>query len=163
MISSLSLLASLASAPVEASPMEKEHFSVVVPAEVNLVGLAFGVHPELLWRPFSPDGSFHLRAAVGFGAGPEMVILPISIGARQIFFPTRMIRPGLGMGLQTPNFFPYGHDLVFRVDTYFETTLDVRVRDDIRIHMAMSPEFGGIYGGFGLGMAARVGVQVELP
>ena len=51
--------------------------SAVVPAEVHLVG--FGVHPELLWRPFSPDGSFSGRCRVG--VGPELIILPISIGA----------------------------------------------------------------------------------
>ena len=46
------------------------------------------------------------------------------------------------------------------VDTYSETTLDVRVREDIRT-MAMSPEFGGVTA---LGLhGSPCGVQVELP
>ena len=163
MISTLSLLASLASAPVEASPLDAEHFSVAVPAEINLVGLTFGAHPEVLWRPFNPDGAFQLRGSVGLGVGPEMVVFPVSIGARQLFFPTRMIRPGLGMGIQLPNFLPRGHDFVFRVDSYFEASVDVRIREGMRLGFAMSPQFGGIYGGFGLGMSARLGLEMELP
>ena len=163
MISTLSLLASLASAPAEASAFDTDRFSVTLPAEVNLVGLTFGAHPEVMWRPFSPDGSFQVRGAVGLGVGPEMTVFPVSLGLRQVFFPTRAVRPGLGMGVQLPNFLPRGHSFVFRVDTYMEASVDVRVNDTTRITAAMSPQFGGIYGGFGLGMSARVGVQMTLP
>ena len=163
MISTLSLLASLATAPAEASALDADRFSVGLPAEVNLVGLTFGAHPEVLWSPFSPDGSFQVRGSMGLGIGPEMVVVPVSLGLHQVLFPTRKVRPGLGMELQMPNFFPSGHDFIFRVDTYMEASLDVRVSDTIRVKAAMSPQFGGIVGGFGLGMSARVGVQMDLP
>ncbi len=162
MISTLSLIASLAAGPAVASPLSTEHFSVVIPAEVDLVGLAFGLHPEVLWRPFDPDGMVHLRASVGAMVGPELVLVPASLGVRQVFLPTRAVRPGLGFGLQVQNFFPYGHDRVTRIDQYLELTLDVRIREGWRVAFELSPEFGWV-GGFGLGMAARVGLHVDLP
>ena len=43
-----------------------------------------------------------------------------------------------------------------------ELTLDARVAEGWRVGMQLSPEFGMV-GGFGLGMAARLGVQKDLP
>ena len=162
MISTLSLLASLAAAPAVASPLEAEHFSAALPIEADLVGLAFGLHPELTWRPFDPEGRFHVRAATGAMVGPELTLVPVSLGVREVFRPTKDFRFGVGAGLQLQNFFPYGHAPVPRLDQYYEFTLDTRVSEGWRVTAALSPEFGWI-GGFGLGMAARAGLQVDLP
>lgn len=163
MLSTLSLLAALGSTSAEASALDADRFSIVLPAEVNLVGLTFGAHPEVLWRPFSPEGSFHVRGSAGLGVGPEMVVVPVSLGLRQVLFPTRRVRPALGMGVQMPNFFPRGHSFIFRVDSYMEASVDVRVSDSMRVSAAMVPQFGGIVGGFGLGMSARLGLHMDLP
>jgi len=158
----LIVLTSIASSSATAASLDAEHFSAGLPVEVDLVGLAFGLHPELLWRPFDPEGAFHLRAATGVMVGPELTLVPVSLGFREVFLPTRTVRPGLGFGLQLQNFFPYGHEHILRLDQYMEITVDVRVRDDMRVGLELSPEFGWL-GGFGLGMATRVGVQVDLP
>lgn len=162
MISTVSLLALLAAGPASAASLDAEHFTLGIPFEANLVGLAFGAQPELLWRPFSPEGRFHVRAATGVVAGPELALVPVSLGTRGVFFPTSKVRPGMGLGLKMQTFLPYGHEAILRLDQYFELTLDVKVQDNLRVGVELSPEFGWI-GGFGLGMAARVGVLMDLP
>ena len=162
MIPTLTLLASLASGPASASSLSAEHFSAALPVEVALVGLSVGVRPQLLWRPFNPDGAFHLRASTGAMVGPELSVVPLSLGVREVIFPTRAVRPGVGYGVQVQSFFPYGHEPIRRVDQYMEFTLDARVQDGLRVALELSPEFGWI-GGFGLGMATRLGVQADLP
>lgn len=154
------LLASLVS-PAQAGALDADHFTVGLPIEADLVGLAFGVHPELTWRPFRADGAFHVRAATGVMVGPELALVPLSLGVREVFFPRQMVRPGLGVGVQLQNFFPYGHEPVTRLDQYLEFSLDVRVQEGLRIAAALSPEFG-LVGGFGLGFAARAGITYDL-
>lgn len=162
MISMISLLGLLAAGPAQAAALDADRFTLGIPVEVNLVGLSFGTQPELLWRPFSQEGRFHVRAATGFVAGPELALVPVSMGTRGVFFPTSKVRPGMGLGLKMQAFMPYGHETILRLDQYYELTLDVAVKDGIRVGMELSPEFGWI-GGFGLGMAARVGVLMDLP
>lgn len=155
-ILSVSLLSGAASA------LETESFSLGVPLEADVVGLAFGVHPELLWRPFDPAGRFNLRAATGIMAGPELALVPVSLGFRQMLRPEKVFRPGFGAGVQFQAFLPYGHELVPRLDQYYEFYFDVATSDSLRVTAALSPEFGWV-GGFGLGMAARLGVQMDFP
>ena len=162
MILTFSLFAALGAGAAEASPLDPEHFSIAVPLEANMVGLSFGLHPALLWRPLDPQGAFHVRASTGLMMGPELSQVPVSLGLRQVFFPTRTVRPGMGLGLQVQNFFPKDHAMVTRIDQYYELTVDARVSDGWRVGLEMSPEFGWI-GGFGLGMAVRLGLQADLP
>ena len=63
-----------------AGALDADHFSVGLPAEVDLVGLAFGVRPELLWRPFG--GATHVRVATGLMVGPELAFVPFSLSVR---------------------------------------------------------------------------------
>lgn len=158
----VSLVSTLLLGGALAAPFEQDRLSVGLPLEMDLVGLAFGLHPELLWTPFDANGAFHLRAATGLMWGPELGLLPVSLGVREVFFPTRMVRPGLGAGVQLQSFFPNGHPPVSRLDMTMELTLDARVAEGWRVGMQLSPEFGMV-GGFGLGMAARLGVQKDLP
>ncbi|MBX2802613.1 MAG: hypothetical protein KTR31_33345 [Myxococcales bacterium] len=144
------------------SPLRAEHFSVTLPVEVDLVGLASGLHPELTWRPFRSDGAFHVRVATGLMAGPELALVPLSFGLREVLFPRQRVRPTLGLGIQMQTFLPYGHAPKVRLDQYMELGVDVRVREGWRIAFQASPEFGWL-GGFGLGMAARLGVTADLP
>ena len=152
----------LSALSAHAGALDAERFTVGLPAEVDLVGLAFGVRPELLWRPIQPDGAFHLRTATGVMVGPELTLVPVSLGVREVFFPRRRVRPGLGIGMQLQSFFPRQHAPVFRLDQYLELTLDVAISETWRAGLQLSPEFGMVPG-FGLGMAARVGVSRELP
>jgi hypothetical protein len=155
MLTSLLLASSVASAePVGAASPDR--FSVGMPAEVDLVGLAFGVHPELLYRPVQPDGAFHLRLAPGLMVGPELAFGPVGLGVREILFPRKRVRPHAGLGVQLQTFVPYGHVAKVRLDMTMELGLDVRVAERWRVGMNLSPELG-LVGGFGFGMAARLG------
>lgn len=136
-----------------------ERFSLGLPAEVDLVGLAVGVHPELLYRPLQPDGAFHVRLAPGLTVGPELALVPLSLGVREVLFPRKRVRPHAGLGMQLQTFVPYGHAAKVRLDMTMELGLDVAITDQWRIGANLSPEFG-MAGGFGLGMAARLGPMV---
>ncbi len=144
-----------------AAPPDLERLSVGLPVEMDLVGLAFGLHPELLWRPLGEQGAFHVRGATGLMVGPELALLPLSLGVREVFFPARKVRPGLGAGVQLQTFFPRQHAPTARLDLTMEATLDVEVAEGWRVGLQISPEFGMV-GGFGLGMATRIGVQRDL-
>lgn len=144
-----------------------DRWSVGVPAEVDLVGLAWGLHPEALYRPFREDGGFHLRAAAGVMVGREVTLVsPLAVGVRHEFFPTKRVQPSVGTGLQWQSFVVYEDKVHHRVDMYMETSLHVRVHEDYDVGLQMSPEFGflgfgggGAYSTFGLGMAVRLNVQ----
>ena len=144
-----------------------ERWSLGVPLELDVVGLAIGVHPEALYRPFDPEGGFHLRAAAGTMFGPELTLIsPLALGVRQEFFPRKRVQPGLGTGFQWQTFAVYGDGAHNRIDMYMEMSLHVRVQDDFDVGLQISPEFGlvgmgkdGFYSTFGLGMATRLNVQ----
>lgn len=155
-----SLAAALLLAPMSAAAVEAERFSLGLPAEVDLVGLAFGVHPELLFRPVQPDGAFHLRFAPGLMIGPELAFVPIGFGIREVALPRKRVRPFAGAGVQVQNFVPYGHPVVTRLDMTLELGVDAQVADDWRVGLQLSPEVG-LAGGFGFGMAVRAGVQLD--
>jgi len=154
----LFLVASLTPGAHAADP---SRFSVGIPAEVELVGLGVGVHPELLYRPFQPDGGFHLRLAPGLALGPELAFVPVAASVRQVILPRKQVRPFVGMGVSLQTFLPYGAPAKVRLDNILEVGGDLRVSDGLRFGLALSPEFGMV-GGFGLGMSARAGVQVDL-
>jgi hypothetical protein len=144
-----------------------ERWSVGTPVEVDLVGLAVGLHPEVLYRPFKADGGFHLRAAAGVMAGPELTLLsPLALGIRQELFPRRRVQPGLGTGIQWQSFAVYGDHVHHRLDMYMELAVHVQVHEDYDVGLQLSPEIGmmgvggeGAYSTFGLGMAVRLNVQ----
>ena len=151
----------------DVEPWGSERWSLGVPLEVDVVGLAVGVHPEALYRPLDPEGGFHLRAAAGAMFGRELTLLsPLAFGVRQEMFPSKMIQPGVGLGLQWQTFVVYEDKVHNRIDMYMEMTLNVRVHEEFEVGLQLSPEFGmigmsnqGLYSTFGLGMASRLSVQ----
>lgn len=156
------LLALALATPAGLAAVDPTRISVGLPAEVDLVGLAVGVHPELLFRPFRPDGALHLRAATGLMVGPELMLFPVSLGVREELFARKAFNLGLGAGLQLQTFLPYDLPAHPRLDMYLELSATVRVADSWHVGVQLSPEIGMV-GGFGLGMATRVGVQRDLP
>ena len=151
----------MASASAKEHDPDASRWSVGVPVEVDLVGLAAGMHPEILFRPAAPDGALNLRFATGVMAGPELTLVPFSLGVRGVIVPRRIVRPYGGLGLQMQVFAPYGAPARARLDVYMELGLDVRIVDSWRIGLQVSPEFG-VAPAFGLGMATRLGFQVDL-
>jgi len=159
--------ASPASADEAVSTWDASRWSVGVPVEVDVVGFAVGLHPEVLYRPFNPDGGFNVRAAAGTMVGTELTLIsPLALGLRQELFPTKRVQPGLGMGMQWQSFAVYGDSLHHRMDMYMELTVHTQVHDDYDVGLQLSPEIGligvgeeGLYSTFGLGMAVRLNVQ----
>lgn len=160
--SALWLVAALAAEPEPVADAVGNGLALGVPVEVTWVGLGAGLHPELTWRPLEPDGAFQLRAATGFTAGPELVVVPLSLGLRELALPRKRVSFGPGIGVQLQGFFPNLHPPVARLDLYLELAVAVRVADGWHVTAQASPEFGMV-GGFGLGFATRLGVQFALP
>lgn len=136
-------------------------WSLGVPVEVDIVGLAGGVHPEILFRPAAPDGALNLRFALGGMAGPELALIPLAFGVRGVIVPRRRVRPFVGLGVQLQTFVPYGDQARSRLDLYLELGLDVKVAEGWRVGAQLSPEIG-MAPAFGLGFATRLGFQVDL-
>lgn len=137
-------------------------WSVGVPVEMTWVGLGFGLHPEVVWRPVAPDGALQLRAATGLVIGPELALVPVSLGLRGMALPRRRVSFGPGIGVQLQGFLPNHHPPVARLDLYLELAAAVRVVDGWHATVQVSPEFG-LVGGFGLGFSTRAGVMYTFP
>lgn len=149
-----------------------ENFTLNLPVQVDLVGLAGGIQPELLWRPFGSRADwFHLRASLGFTAGPELVHLtPLSLGIRLVFLRGWRVQPLVGVGIAWQLFLPYGGHPANRLDMTMELGVRVKLTKGFALGLAVSPEFGlaavtpqGFASGFGLGMASRLFLSKDLP
>lgn len=148
-----------------------QRFAVMVPAELTLVGLGYGIQPELLYAPLSPNGPLQLRAATGITFGPELTLLsPLALGVRGRLFANRLVEPALGIGMRWHQFFPHGTHTRTRFDLYFELAASVRATGVWRADLTLSPEIGllnvsgaGFERAFGLGMSVRLGVRRTLP
>lgn len=140
-----------------AGPLDGDRFSVGVPAEVDLVGLAFGVRPELLWRPVRPDGATHLRLATGVMAGPELAFVPLSLTVRGRWFPKGDVHPLLGTGAELQTFYSSGHPAVARVAWVGEVGVDVDVAERWSVGLVLEPGFAP-RPLIGFGAAARLGL-----
>ncbi len=162
LLAALLALAALADARADEQAPAAERLSVGLPVEVTLVGLSYGLHPELLYRPFRPDGLLNLRAATGLMVGPELSLVPVSAGLRVSFLREQRFHPGLGVGVQLQTFLPREHEAVLRLDNYYELTASYEVAEGWHAGLQLSPELG-VVPNFGLGMAARAGVQKDLP
>lgn len=148
-----------------------DRLSVEVPLQVNLVGLSFGIQPELLFRPISAGSGFHLRAAIGFFGGPELFhIAPLALGIRYVFLRGWRVQPFLGLGVVWQAFLPYDHASYHRIDMTLELGVRGAITRGFAVGVNLSPEFGlahissyGIKSTFGLGMAGRLTLTKDLP
>lgn len=123
-----------------------------LPAEVALVGLSFGLRPEVTWG----TPAHRLRLAVGALAGPELVFLPVTAGYRLNLLPQRRLHPQLGLGWEWQNFLT-GGEPVTRGAAMMELGLlgDLDGRWSVGGHL--TSDFA-LVGGLGFGMTAQIGV-----
>lgn len=140
-----------------AGALDADRFSLGVPVEVDLVGLAAGVRPELLWRPVRADGAMHVRAATGIIAGPELVFVPFSLTLRGQWFPRRDVHPLAGIGAELQTFFTVGHPVVARSAIVTELGVDVEITEQWSTGLVLEPNFAPSPL-FGFGFAVRAGV-----
>lgn len=144
-----------------AGPLDTDRFSVGLPAEVDLVGLAYGVRPEVMWRPIGADSALNLRFATGLMVGPELAFTPLSATVRGRFFPRAKVHPILGAGAELQTFFISDHPVVARAAYVFEVGLDVNATGPWSVGLVIEPNFAPPPS-FGFGTAARLGVTRRL-
>jgi hypothetical protein len=144
--------------PIDA--LAAEHFSLGLPAEVNLVGLAVGVRPELLWQPFDPEGAMQVRFAVGIAAGPELLFVPVDLGLRVRWFPQQRVHLLTGAGWELQTIHAARIDSVVRSAFYMELGLEVEVTESWSVGGMAEVDFAPPPV-FGFGAAARLGVTRE--
>lgn len=108
-------------------PSAAQRFSVAGHFETQIVGLAFGVRAEALYRPFRPDRGANVRVGVGLAGGPEYAYLPIDLGWRQHFVPHRIVTLELGAGYEQQTFFVPGLRPISRPAFYGEGGIAFRV------------------------------------
>lgn len=87
------------------SPRDPRRFSLAGHLESQLIGLAFGLRAEALYRPFRFDRGANVRVGLGLQGGPEYFYLPIDVGWRQQFVPHRILALELGAGFEQQTFF----------------------------------------------------------
>jgi len=86
------------------SPAANSRFTAGLGLEVALVGLSFGLRPELQYR-LGPRGTVsHFRTSFGLLFGPEFTFVSPSIGYRAAFRQEKTVQPFVGLGLQS-NFY----------------------------------------------------------
>ncbi len=102
-------------------------FSAGAHVESQLVGLSFGLRPELLYRPFRATRGFNLRVGVGLLGGPEFFYLPVDVGWRQHFVPHRILTLELGAGYEQQSFFVPQLGAITRAAFYAEGGVAFRV------------------------------------
>jgi hypothetical protein len=133
-------------------------FTLVLPAEVTIVGLTYGIRPELLYRPGAPDAASRLRIAVGLLDGPDQLFVPLSVGYRAVYRGRQRVQPAVGVGLELQHRLVSDYPAVRQYGLYVEGG----------VGFAATPQlaFGAIdlmlYGGPGVGLGSRVFASWQL-
>jgi len=76
----------------------KAGVSYFIPAEVTIVGLTYGVKPEIVYTPFEQAKWLEAKASVGIMPGPEYFSTPLTLGIRGRYFDFAL-HPMAGMAI----------------------------------------------------------------
>jgi hypothetical protein len=136
---------------------QESRFELAVPAEVTLVGLTFGVRPELLFRPGEPGTVSRLRLAFGVLAGKDQLFLPLSLGYRAQFRQAHVVQPMLGAGLELQHRLVSDFEPVRQFGVYLEAGVGFAVSPRVSVGLMFGMDlmlFGGPGFGFGPRLAA---------
>jgi len=95
-------------------------FTLGLPVEVTLVGLTYGVRPEVLYRFGGVGTVSRLRLAVGVLDGPDQLFVPLSLGYRAVFRQAHRVRPEVGAGLELQHRLVSDFDAVRQYGVYVE-------------------------------------------
>lgn len=144
----------------ETSPSDPRRFSVAGHFESQIIGLAFGLRAEALYRPFRPDRGANLRVGLGLQGGPEFFYLPVDVGWRQHFVPHRILTLELGAGFEQQTFFIPELRPISRPALYLEGGLAFQVTPGGWLGAQLVPSWG--FSPAGPGIAVRVGFRWTL-
>jgi hypothetical protein len=144
----------------ETSPDDPRRFSIAGHLETQLIGLAFGLRAEALYRPFRPDRGANLRVGLGLQGGPEFFYLPIDVGWRQHFVPHRILALELGAGFEQQTFFVPELAPISRTAIYTEGGLAFQVMPGGWLGAQVVSSWA--FGTPGPGLAVRLGFRWTL-
>lgn len=144
----------------ETSPSDPRRFSVAGHFESQVIGLAFGLRAEALYRPFRPDRGANLRVGLGLQGGPEFFYLPVDVGWRQHFVPHRIVTLELGAGFEQQTFFVPEQRPISRPALYLEGGLAFQVTPGGWLGAQLVPSWG--FAPAGPGLAVRLGFRWTL-
>lgn len=134
---------------------KESRFELAVPLEVTLVGLTFGVRPELLFRPGEAGTVSRLRLAFGVLGGPDHLFLPLSLGYRAQFRQAHVVQPAVGLGIELQHRVVSDLPAVSQFGVYLEGGVGFAVSPRV----SLSAMFGMdlmLFGGPGIGFRPRV-------
>jgi len=134
---------------------QDSRFELAVPLEVTLVGLTFGVRPELLFRPGEAGTVSRLRLAFGVLGGPDQLFLPLSLGYRAQFRQDSVVQPAVGLGIELQQRVVNDLPAVRQFGVYLEGGVGFAVSP----HVSLSALFGMdlmLVGGPGIGFGPRI-------
>lgn len=136
-------------------------FELVAPLEVTLVGLTFGVRPELLFRPGAVGTVSRLRLAFGVLGGPDQLFLPLSLGYRAQFRQDSVVQPAVGLGVELQHRVVSDLPAVRQFGVYLEGGVGFAVSPHLSLSAMFSMDLM-LVGGPGVGFGPRLGVGWRL-
>jgi hypothetical protein len=136
-------------------------FTVVLPAEVTVVGLTYGVRPEVLYRYGDRDAVSRLRLAVGLLDGPDQLFIPLSVGYRAVFRQARRVQPEVGGGVELQHRLVPDFHAVRQYGVYVEGGVGVAVNDRLSLGLMVAIDVM-LFGGPGVGLGPRVFASYQL-
>lgn len=136
---------------------QDSRFEVGLPVEVTLVGLTFGVRPEVLFRPGDPGTVSRLRLAFGVLGGPDQLFLPLSFGYRAQFRQHAIVQPAVGAGIELQHRVVSDLPAVRQFGLYFELGVGFAVNPLLSVSAMVGMDLMLIVPGVGLG--PRLGVS----
>ena len=144
----------------EVSPGDPRRFSIAGHFESQVIGLAFGLRAEALYRPFRFDRGANLRLGLGLQGGPEFFYLPLDVGWRQHFVPHRILTLELGAGYEQQTFFVPELRPISRPALYLDGGFAFQVTPGGWLGAQVVPSWG--FAPAGPGLAVRVGFRWTL-
>ena len=136
-------------------------FTIAVPAEVTVVGLTYGVRPEVLYRFGGAAAVSRLRLAVGVLEGPDQWFVPLSFGYRAVFRQAHRVQPAVGGGLELQHRLVSDFHAVRQYGVYVEGGLGVALDRRWSVGAMVAIDVM-LYGGPGVGLGPRLVVAARL-
>ncbi len=130
--------------------------SVGIPLEVDLVGRAWGVRPDLSYA-LNDRQTQHLRVALGLLPGRQYFFVPLSVGWRWTGRPERDWHPIGGAGVEAQSFWIHDGAPTVRSAFYADLGVARTVSTSLDVAVTTSPELT-VFGVPGIGLSLRAGL-----
>lgn len=141
--------------PPDACATAPARFTIALPAEVTVVGLTYGVRPEVLYRPGGPASASRLRLAVGVLDGPDQLFVPLSLGYRAVFRGRQRVQPAVGAGVELQHRLVSDYPAVRQYGAYVEGGVGFAATPRLALGLMVAIDVM-LYGGPGAGLGPRV-------